>query len=77
MSNGDNLNLTLNDSGLTTVKRCNLKPTPLSTSAVRSSRRADRTSQNGGSGKSEEAKIIGNGAKLEEIIACLDNSICG
>ncbi len=77
MSNGDNLNLTLNDSVLTTVKHCNRKLTPLSTSAVRSARRADRTGKNGRSGESEEAKIIGNSAKLEEIIACLDNLICG
>ncbi len=73
MGNGDNLNLTLNDSVLNYGKRCNRKPTPLSTSAVKICTRADRTGKNGGSGKSEESQNFGNGAKLEEIIACLDN----
>lgn len=35
MSNGDNLNLTLNDSVLNYRKHCNRKLTPLSTSAVK------------------------------------------
>ncbi len=56
MSNGDNLNLTLNDSVLNYRKTLQSQADASSTSAVKSARRADRASQNGGSGKSEESQ---------------------
>ncbi len=56
MSNGDNLNLTLNDSVLNYRKTLQSQLRLFYISREDSSRRADRASQNGGSGKSEESQ---------------------
>ncbi|EME1530091.1 MBL fold metallo-hydrolase [Escherichia coli] len=74
MSNGDNLNLTLNDSVLNYRKT--LQPQADASFYIsREDLHAVLTGQAKMADlvKAKKAKIIGNGAKLEEIIACLDN----
>ena len=74
MSNGDNLNLTLNDSVLNYRK--SLQPQADASFYIsREDLHAVLTGQAKMADlvKAKKAKIIGNGAKLEEIIACLDN----
>ena len=74
MSNGDNLNLTLNDSVLNYRKTLQsqadasfyISREDLHAVLTGQAKMADLV-------KAKKAKIIGNGAKLEEIIACLDN----
>ncbi|MCG4303925.1 MBL fold metallo-hydrolase [Escherichia coli] len=73
-SNGDNLNLTLNDSVLNYRKT--LQPEANASFYIsREDLHAVLTGQVKMVDlvKAKKAKIIGNGAKLEEIIACLDN----
>lgn len=74
MNNGDNLNLTLNDSVLNYRKT--LQPQADASFYIsREDLHAVLTGQAKMADlvKAKKAKIIGNGAKLEEIIACLDN----
>ncbi len=74
MSNGDNLNLTLNDSVLNYRKT--LQPEANASFYIsREDLHAVLTGQVKMADlvKAKKAKIIGNGAILEEIIACLDN----
>ncbi|MFY3765295.1 alkyl sulfatase dimerization domain-containing protein [Escherichia coli] len=74
MGNGDNLNLTLNDSVLNYRKT--LQPQANASFYIsREDLHAVLTGQAKMADlvKAKKAKIIGNGAKLEEIIACLDN----
>ncbi|EEQ1623443.1 MBL fold metallo-hydrolase [Escherichia coli] len=74
MSNGDNLNLTLNDSVLNYRKTLQsqadasfyISREDLHAVLTGQAKMADLV-------KAKKAKIIGNGAKLEEVIACLDN----
>ena len=74
MGNGDNLNLTLNDSVLNYRKTLQsqadasfyISREDLHAVLTGQAKMADLV-------KAKKAKIIGNGAKLEEIIACLDN----
>lgn len=73
MSNGDNLNLMLNDSVLNYRKTLQSQA-----DASFYISREDLHAVLTGQAKmvdlvKAKAKIIGNGAKLEEIIACLDN----
>lgn len=74
MSNGDNLNLMLNDSVLNYRKTLQsqadasfyISREDLHAVLTGQAKMVDLV-------KAKKAKIIGNGAKLEEIIACLDN----
>ncbi|XPE67955.1 alkyl sulfatase C-terminal domain-containing protein [Shigella boydii] len=78
MSNGDNLNLTLNDSVLNYRKTLQSQA-DASFYISREDLHAVLTGQAkmAGSGKSEESQSIGNGAKLEEVLPVWIISICG